>query len=772
MSRLSGRLGHLIPGEQNGSRNAFATRYAYVLPTPAARAKYIRPYVRLSGEVRNQHKFYTTTSSPALVPPSHIPKRAITNTISKAESTGKLLRRDEYEKLRAQDGARLSAASYLHVMAEALKCNNSKLAERVVTDILEAFHGQDVERDNLLRTIFSEDISLISRHTVLRMLQHLERSPTGLSFLTTAAVGRLVRMISHTSKIRDTDRPFLRLLHPLLLERLETLLVPESLRAVNFRPSDIIYTCFIITYKLLCLSFDQHALDLFQALVKSRHIPPKALQAVDGSSEDVKLIICTALIRASLHWNWRALAAAFVMDLLTPTSPPDKLIIDLNIDAIYALLDNPTPCDIRACGHLIRRVHRHSPVPSSVIRQFYHSAAAVEARAEAEYMYAFTRCPSMLRHHRYPPPQGVALPWLMLHLTTTSSQTHLARTLAKEVVDDNHVIPILFRARFIAKVASQGYGRLARTLWERYAIGVDGEAVAANPALLIRMVSLFWNIHTRTEAELQNPRSGRKGRPQVEAEELEMRSDDAAQFVDRVMEAFKYHHAPLAKAPHYVLTSLARACFIVGKIPEGFGLFKFLLDRKEAPDLYDVNVALTAVAQLNPKLGIKLIERMVEAGLQPDAVSFGTALHHAVLQGEQEVVDVIFKHIRGFDNEHVSVKTFASFVNASLSYLRKSSKEDVRTALVNILHLIDSYPEANFASAPQTAKTLLYSALQAEDGPLAYRIWKRLLQRSAEWEDAEQHALRHRIALLIQRPESQLKNQHIRIMLAQLGQSG
>ncbi|GLB38249.1 hypothetical protein LshimejAT787_0501140 [Lyophyllum shimeji] len=756
-------------------RQPVATRYGYVFTVAATRIEIPTLSVRLSRGVQTRDRSSETTSPGALASPSHIPSKPVANTVVQEGLTESLGTTPEQQGLRTQDRglvANSPPAAFLHVMAEALAQKNSKLAERVVLDILERYRGADAEQENMLQTILSQDISLLSPRVVLRVLEHLKSSsPAGLSFLTANSVGRLARMISDSPAIRDTDRPLLRIIYPLLLERLETFCGPEGMEAIDTAPHEIIYASFSVTHKLLSMSFVRHALHLFQALAKSNYIPVEALHRAD-SCDDVNVIVTAALVKASLHWNWRALAAGFLMNSLKSQLPLHKLIIDLNIDVIYALLDTPTHRDICACGHLIRRAHHHMAVPPSIIRQFYTSAAAVDAKDEAEYLYAFTRHPKRQTHH-YPPPQGVALPWLMRHLATMSSQTHLARTLAKEVVADNLAVPVPFRARFVALTAAQSYGRLSRALWERYATAKDAAVVVGNSALMLRMVSLFWNIHLRTEAELSRlrERSGETA-PRSHDEDLRARSADSAKFVEHVIQAFRDHHAPLAAAPHWVLTSLARACFIVGKIPDGFEVFQVLLGRKELPDMYDANVALSAVSQVDSQLANQMMERMMKLGVRLDVVTLGTALHHAVLRDEWEVVKVMIQHIRGLDDKDISLRTLAGLVHASISLLENESEAEMRTKLGNILHLIRSFPEANIASSLPTAKSLVYASLRAKDGVLAYRFWKLLLRRTAEWGDKEQQDLRHRIARLLQQPGSRRGARRTRIMLARLGQSG
>ncbi|KAG5654249.1 hypothetical protein H0H81_005492 [Sphagnurus paluster] len=739
-------------------RHQFATRYTHAALNSAARAKGIRANVRLSRGVHSEDNSTKYTSPTA--DPSHIPNLSITNTVSKHENFREVLSRKAHQQSGTKEQSfdeNLSTDAYPHDLSEADKNRDPKEAERAVAEILEKYDGGDAERDNMLRTKLSNEFSILSRPTLLRILQHLHTSsPNGLKFLTPTATGRLARRIWDSFNPLPTDRPFLRLLYPILLAQIEDFHGPQGLDVIKCRPPVIIYAAFAVVHKLLCLSFPRHALDLFQALVKANCIPSEAVQ-LNAASEDAKVIITSTLIRSSMYWNWRGLACAFLTELLTsPTSP--KPIIDLNNEAIYELLDTPTVRDIHACGHLIRLVHKHTPVCDNTIQSFYVGAHTAGAKEDAERMYAFTRSPKVSDTHQYPPPRGVPLAWLITHLTTTSSRTHLARTLCSEIVDSNLPIPTTMRAGIIAAAAKKGYALTARALWERYATEADAGLVVGDSALMIRLVSLFWNTHTRSLKESWT------GGPR--AEEMRVRSEDAAKFAKRVMKAFKSHHAPLADAPHWALTSLARACFIVGRFPDGFEVFRFLLDRKELPDMYDVNVALSAVAQLNPRAAAKMVMEMKD--LRADAVTYGTILHFAVQQGESNVVNSMVTLLQGLNDKRLSLKSLTNLIHATVSLLQSDSKEELGTKLPLILHLIDSFPDTNLASSVQTGKSLVYAALRAEDGELAYQFWKRLLHRSAQWDDDEQRVLRHRIGALLQRPGAVVKEVDKKKMLTQL----
>ncbi|KAG6868608.1 hypothetical protein C0993_000411, partial [Termitomyces sp. T159_Od127] len=713
------------------------------------------------------------TSPSAAYSSRHISQRAMSKTNIQAGKIAAKRKVAEYEEERARDPTTVAnwhISVYLEVYYSALQLNEPEIAESVVSDILELYAGRETLRCDLLGRILARDLSLLKGETVLRILQHLKNSSwPGLGELITRSDGAIARKMT-SPRMSDTDRPFLRIFYPAILERLRTMRNPKQWKGHVFKPPLLIHATFSVVHRLILMSFNEHALRIFQALVNAGFVPAEAMHNVDHSSDNASLIISMTIIRSCLHWNFRALAASLMAQLIA-TSPVDKAIIDLNIEIIHSLLSNyQTSREVAASGHLIRQIHPFSPVPDSVIRLFYNTAFTVAAKDEAEDLYSYTRQDRVLETHEYPPPESSALPWLMDHFATTSSQTHLARILATEAAECDLWIPATSRAQFIAKTAALGYATQARALWERHSQGRDGSVVAGNAALMIRMVSLFWNMH-KTNSEKASALESEKERPgiQEKIEKYQAASHDAAVLAERVRRAFIFHHAPLANAPHWHLTSLARACFIVGRISEGYRVFSHLLDRKESPDLYDCNVALSAIAQLNPRLAAIMIEKMAAIGLHPDGVSFGTVLHYAVIQGEQQVVDDMMKRIRALNDRRVSTRTLANLIRATLALEAKGDPEALQQTLANIMHLIKSFPEINLRPQPRMGKALVYVAIRAKDGVMAYNFWKLMLQKAAQWDDKEQQNIRHTVAQLIRQPSFPLTQQR-NVMLAQLAQ--
>ncbi|KAG6897550.1 hypothetical protein C0992_000333 [Termitomyces sp. T32_za158] len=704
----------------------------------------------------------------------HIPERVMSNTNTEAEKTIAKLQMAEYEEERARNPTAMAnwqPSTFLDAFYAAIQLNEAEMAESVISDIMERYEGREEKRCEMLARVLVRDLSPLKCETILRVLQELkDLSWPGFDYLITRKDGSIARKMLYSSKIIDTDRPFLRLFYPAILRRLSEMHNPKMWKGHGFRPPHLIHVCFAAVHKLLTMSFQEHALNIFQVLVNTGFIPIEALPPDKGSSDNASLVISLATIRACLHWNYRALAASIITHLIT-NNPVNKAMIDINIEIIHSLLAaHQTPRAIASAGHLIRQIHPFSPVPDSVIRLFYNSAFDIGARRDAEVLYSFTRQNRVLESHEYPPPENSALPWLMDHLATTSSRTHMSRTLAMEAAENDLWIPATSRAPFIAKVATLGYAIPARALWERYSRGKDGAIVAGNAALMLSMVKLFWKMH-KTNLEKVKALEGRKAQPEVQEkiDKYKTVSKDAAVLAEHVRRAFMFHHAPLTKAPHFHLTSLARACFVVGRLSEGYRIFSHLLNRREAPDLYDCNVSLSAIAQINPRLGATMIEKMDAAGLHPDGVSFGTVLHYAVLQGEQQVVDDMIKRIRTLKDRRVSTKTLANLVRVTCALEKTGTREALRQTLANIMHLINSFPELNLKSQPGMGKQLVYISIRAKDGLMAYKFWKLMLQKSAQWDDNEQQNLRHAIAHLIRDPTFPVP-EHKNVILAQLAQ--
>lgn len=676
--------------------------------------------------------------------------------------TGKSSDLQAYQHVRTLDRPSLAAMPvplYFRLLKQASRVQAVALISQLIQDILELRPESD-HAPAVREILASSMLPLLPPDTLLIMLQSLHRSSGHLDELSERDVTALIRTYTR-APAHQADVSLVDLLFPILLTQLHQLPRPSGQAVLTYTPPEIIHASFAFLEKLLVLFENERALALFRVLVNSGNIPSEAVQTIPGLT-DFASIVRSSLVRASTHWHWRPLAERILSPMLATTPEPSQPTVLLTIDTIYACLTHPTIADLRACRSLIRQIHPFSPVPHGIVRQFYSVAEDIGAGHEAYELYSFTRSEEVLATHRYPCPRGSPLPWLLGYLLEIYS--HRAKDLGEEVLDGNLPIPIESRTDIVGGLASRGHATLARGLWTRFAAGKDGESFVCVPALMIRMVSLFHHLVTREE-DIIAQRAG-KGEF-LDDELLRQRVEDFTEFMNLVLSEFAAAHSPIAGANHQILTSQARAFFIIGEFLRGFDTFKILLERKELPDLYDVNVILTAMAENDPREAAKIIDRMTDRGLHPDHVTFGTVLHHALAHGDMELVEDMVNRVRQMKNSQLSYKSIVSLVRGTIAFQPDATQ---RSKLQSVFRLIKSIGRSTVVATPHMGRYLVYAALRADDPVMAYTFWDYLLRESAPWNDREQEFQRRLIRTRIRKhlKEKRVKEDHAQVMLSQL----
>ncbi|KAJ6584785.1 hypothetical protein B0H19DRAFT_980551 [Mycena capillaripes] len=661
--------------------------------------------------------------------------------------------------------ASLPMPSYFKLLVRATNRELGASASDLVEDMLEFF--PDKERVSaVLKVVASPTLPLLRPGTLLLMLQCLENSPQKMTQLARCDIAVLV----HTFALAppdSADLPLLEHVFLLLLTHLKQLARPEGDALLTYNPPDIIHATFTFIDKLLQLSQHQRTLELFQILVNSGDVPSEAVQTIAGLNE-FQSIVRSSLARASTHWQWRSLAQKFLSPLLEPRSSPSPLVVSLAVDTAYACLDHPTADDLHTSRTLISQIHQLSPVPDALIHEFYDAAEEAGAVKEAHALYAFTRSEEMLKTHRYPCPRSSASGWLLCHLL--EGHSHHSLILARDVLEANLSLPLESRSFIVEELASRGHGLVARGLWSKFAIGKDREPFIQNPSLMIRMVSLFHHLAKRQDAILED----RANKPRIFLDNGAVReqSKEYKDFYRFVLSEFTRAHSPLQDAPHLVLTSRARACFIIGDFVPGFETVKILIDRKEMPDLYDINVTLTVMAEHNPRAAAQIVERMVQRGLQPDGITYGTVMHHALQHGDMELVNEMIQRVHALPDQQLSYKSIVALVRGSIALDACWDRNDLtqHSKLQSAFSIIQSVGRSTVVTSPHLGKFLVLACLRAHDPLMAFKFWELLLRSQTSWYDREQVFLRRLIkrGLNTHAKNSWLKDSHRRAMIAQL----
>jgi hypothetical protein len=675
-----------------------------------------------------------------------------------------------YSALRSRDKsvlATLPVDVFFDLAKRAVNMKSRNVTENLAEDALETLAGRATDQRELAKKLIKHSVALSMKpDTLLALFRFLE--PGGAHpCLNTKSFEHLARTLLEPQVV---SMEVVKLLTPGFIARLPRHNVPLGSQAMKHTPPSFVELSFRLVQKLAAFGLYQTALDVFTALFTTRNIPAEAFHGMHNTTADFESSILTMLVRSALHWRWRRLAVNLLRDLLErpESEATTRLIHSLVEEVIVALLSTPSLLDLADCCWLLLELDRRAddPLPKSLIALFYDAAAKLDLGSQAEAFYAYTQSPSVQTKRCYPSPEGQALTWLMDHLTGKSRNMHLGRQLAKQVVSLETPIPYQDRGRFIAITATYGYGTEARALWERYSVGRDREVVVGNAATMIRMTSLFVKIQEQVHSKFKkleaidglrrasahsgkvessyegsrddlHQRAGYLGLPRtLSREQYQERLTDLATFVERIVGEFRRVKEPLSNAHHYDLSSLARAYFILGNVSAGFEAFRFLLSRREIPELHDINIALGMMATYDPKSSARLVERLVKKGLKPDAITYGTILHHATLHGEMRLVEKLVRESKSLVEGHLTFQSISSLIRASLN--PKGSIITLRNNLRRVLNVIQLLEDSRFVCSPNTGKYCISASLRVGDPLMAFRFWKMLVKGKTQWEDWEQ----------------------------------
>jgi len=421
---------------------------------------------------------------------------------------------------------------------------------------------------------------------------------------------------------------------------------------------------------------------------------------------------------------------------------------------------------------------------------------------------------------KYPAPRGPPLLWLLEAMLKESKNVHLCRRLAKEVVDSNIDIPVYDRGHFIRLLANAGFAQAGRELWKRYSHD-ETQGVVGHAGAMMRLVSLFYHLGKGLEAKEATVDEG----PEIfgssstlppDTEEILDENDDgdvemgvmdgedakalfdtnaAKAFANEVVDKFRASKAPIKAASQYDLNALARAYFMMDRTEEGFALFQ-MFKATRSPDMHDVNVVLSGVAKYNVGLASRMIDRMYQRGLAPDAVTWGTVVHLAYLKGDTELMINLVKRAQERGTSEFTSRTIASLIRASVSDVPPESQltshtitlgkkrrvgslqltfggeggvEQIKQNLDTAWHLIGTLDTQVFVGTWSIAKFCLDRALWVGDAELAFRFWDEYSGAKTQWNDPGQVKSRKMLyELVTTAKEKQLEAPQARKMLRKL----
>ena len=687
-----------------------------------------------------------------------------------------------------------------------------------VRDIIRHYEGpfpfdRDAVMHHLLGLLATRNLfDLATLHSILADMhgrKTLSKTPSAL--LLSAAHTTLAQ-----AKARpDTafEIPIYSMIYPELITALTTCPVPSRNMSLRVSPMQLQWTLFKIIARLAQQEEFDVIMPILDALVHNGKIPDSAMQELPSSG--FAQIVFTILLRCCLDWGWRSRAAHLLLrmpDWDKAKSPAfDKVVHQVTAFVLQAEEELASPQ--LAASLMIRIVNNRDAVTVSddTVQQFYALMHKHGLTREAQAFYDLTRSNAVLAAHRYPPPQGASFIWLLKD-SIWGKVLRTTRALVREVAEGHVDVPPLSRAYVVTEASVHGFMTYARTLWTRWEqdVFVIGDA-GVNLRLVSLVVSRIASIESKAESiamanadgaktinlgngaqppavlglpgnVTSSPSRGRRDSPKLsdpgdavtEQKNTPTFDEQVAEyraFAEHVVETFRRCHEPLDRAHHRVLNALARLHIMTGDPTEGFAVLKIIRDRNQTSDMRDVNVALSALVHTSPRAGARMLSRMIELGLQPDAASFGTVIHQAALHGDMPLVTSLIARARQVGITKLDYKTIGTLIRAAISTPCDGASPH-RGQLENVRELVDQLVEAKIIPSPQMGVDCVHAALRADDPVTAYRFWQLLVKDKIEFMDYKQRALRSRIGRAIGRQlyAYKLSEGTANRMLSELGQ--
>ena len=349
------------------------------------------------------------------------------------------------------------------------------------------------------------------------------------------------------------------------------------------------------------------------------------------------------------------------------------------------------------------------------------------------------------------------------------------------------------RASFVALVAECGFTLQARTLYEKYAKGTDGKAFVCDAALLVRLISLCAarlrilgnrilpaevkrdesaDTTSTVDHDLPPSSPGAPGSDPVDDQmpqaplvypesehptpvegtvadhqgmTVEEQRDDIRAFADRVVDNFVRRAGPLRTLAHFQLTSLARAQMMLGRVADSFATLRVLLDRRELPDMHDINIALASLASISPSQAMVALFSLPGIGMRPDSVSFGTVIHYACVDNDAELVKRLIRRAKRWEVP-LDYKTYSTIIRQTAL-----SKDPTFQHVANVSEALDSILALGVIPSPNIARDSVFLALSARDPSSAYTFWKDFIRGKVGWNDDKHMRLRKDMAHVLLR---------------------
>lgn len=633
-----------------------------------------------------------------------------------------------YDKMRQNDpkvALHQISDPYFEKISYAAKNNDYHRIRTLVSKLILAKQEDEITRATMLRyTLLSVSLDKLPPNMVVSMLRMITKL-LGPEYHSRKVINRIIPIILDLPP--NAARQIVDLVYPSLLYNLQHIRHKKKTPPTTLPPSPFIVTSFTLLRWLLPRS-QERSVELHKILVDMGHIPSSVLQGKNIMSGTLHNLY-TSSIKACGERGWSELATELLNDYLkSDLEDSQKRGNDLALEVLGYLLDSPSENELDLCCGVIEKLHTTQPVPDEVIRDFYANAAQSNFSRPAKRLYLFSRDMRIdkYRPHNYPLPHGRSLVWLAEKFVSDDSTRPLFESLVEEAHERQQdiLIPVSYQAVYLKLVTVEGFGLIANSLWEKWANGINGEVIRGSPEILVRMIRLSNSLTRKQKARLVSlknyecPDSDKIGESGRILQAITL-------FAQKVIRAFIRQHEPIDEADHLILSTLARAHFVLGNISDGFLCFRMLLRRLEKPDIVDINIGLTALAEYEPRAAAAFLATMIHYNVEPDETTFSTIMHRAMIKDDLELCVELARQLKKTLEPKSHFQPFYSMVTASMVERSGDSPQRQITRLSTVLKVlrIMDYPVDRFDMYPEVGRSLIRACLPHYP-KVAFEFWE------------------------------------------------
>jgi len=265
------------------------------------------------------------------------------------------------------------------------------------------------------------------------------------------------------------------------------------------------------------------------------------------------------------------------------------------------------------------------------------------------------------------------------------------------------------------------------------------------------------SVDNNTNSSIEQPKSFSEGREDY-PESLTMERAEII-FARRVLEEFEVAKKPLTRASHLDLNAIARGRALVGDFQESMNALRIVIDRKEVPDVFDINIVVEALAVHDPARAALVVKTMLEMNVMPDNVTFGTLINHALNHGDLALAGRCYAQSRSLGIKELTPSTIARLVQASLKAALgmvggRSVRVSERIALEYVQRAYDVFASGQFPRkmfSTEVGEQGVKAALRARSGELAFKFWDTLMRGRVDDDSPEHVKLRRHIAARVRK---------------------